>query len=560
MLDLHTLGLAFLEGVGLVLSPCILPILPIILAAGAEGGRKRPLGIIIGFILTFSLFSLLSRQLILLLGIDADILRQVSYGLLILFGVILLSTRLSEEFGEITQRVTTAGEFISLKKGAGLLSGILVGATIGFIWVPCAGPILAVVIVQTITQAATFQSFLILLAFSLGAGIPMLILTLGGRHILTHLSFMKFHAAKIRKLLGLVIIGTVLATSGWFYSPNALLSLPTVTAEKKSIGVDGNKNETKLIHGVTPYPAPEIMDADAWINSSVVNVKDLRHKVILVDFWTYSCVNCVRTIPYLNKWYDQYHDQGLEIIGVHTPEFAFEQKLMNVMHAVEVNNIKYPVALDNQFITWKNYHNQYWPAHYLIDKSGNVVYVHFGEGEYDVMEKNIRYLLGLDEKQNIALPEKPKASHSSSNLTPETYLGSGRMIHFDSRESIVEGHEKSYSYPHHLKVNHWALKGKWLFNAEETTAKSAGASLKLHFHAQKVFLVMGTESGAPIKVSLKLNGHSMLKNGGPGVKDGTLLVEQHTLYEIVSLPKTETREVEIIAQDPGLQIYAFTFG
>lgn len=557
MIDIQTLGLVFLEGLGFILSPCILPVLPIILAAGVQGGRKRPFGIIVGFIIAFSLFTLISRQLILWLGIDSEVLRQAAYILLMIFGVILCSTKLSEEFSEFTQHVAMTDNARAFRNPSGFFSGVLVGATIGLIWVPCAGPILAAVIVQTATQGSTLSSFLTLLSFSVGVSIPMLIITFSGQQVLNKLTFMRYHAPKIRKFLGVVIIVTVLFSSGWLDFIKSNSRLPKMDAEQTMVKIDLQK-DTKLINGMTPYPAPEMTGIDVWINSEALSLASLKDKVILLDFWTYSCINCVRTIPHLNELYKKYHSLGLEIIGIHSPEFAFEQKLMNVSHAIESHDITYPVALDNQFLTWKNYNNQSWPAQYLIDKKGNVVYLHVGEGGYDVIENNIRYLLGLG--MDKTLKEKKIIEKHGFKVTPETYLGHERMSKFQSLQSAHLDEDKTYSYPPYMRLHHWALKGNWHFSKESITAKSVNASLTIRFFAKKIFVVMGTENETPINITLKLNGQPLDKEAGSIVKKSEVLVNKQTLYEIAALPQYERGELEIISQTPGLQLYAFTFG
>lgn len=537
--DILNMGLAFLEGLALIASPCILPILPIILSGSLAGSVKRPVGIIIGFIIVFALFTFFSRQLVLYTGIDLGLIRHISYGLLILFGIVMLSTYLTEKFNIFAQRLTSVGSNIAVlnDQEGGFLSGVLFGSLIAVIWTPCAGPILAAVIVQTVIQQTSIASFFTVLAFGLGAAIPMFLIALFGRRIMAKATFVKSHTTVIRKLLGAIII---LAVFYMIYSESALGMSFSTTAT--SANHDANQLESELLD---PYPAPEIAGITAWINSQPLTIESLKGKVVLIDFWTYSCINCVRTFPYIKNWYQKYHDKGLVIIGVHAPEFDFEKNLNNVEKAVMKNNIPYPVALDNQFITWRNYQNRYWPAHYLIDKKGNVVYQHFGEGEYDVTENNIRYLLGLG-KSNLA----KAADVTMQDQTPETYLGIARQDNYKSPEKVVEDVATLYSYPENLAKNEWAVKGHWIFQIDKIVSASANASLKIHFNAGKVYMVMGTKRNNPVDMKVLLDGNYFK----------TVTVDQHTLYEIVNFPQVKEGVLEFIAKDAGLEIYTFTFG
>lgn len=544
-----SLLLAFVEGLVLIVSPCILPILPIILSAGLDGGRKRPYGLILGFILSFWVFTLLSRKLVMVLGIDTEVFRQISFIVLLLFGLILLSTWLSDQFSVITQKLADVGQKITTRPGQqeGFLSGMIVGVFIGLIWSPCVGPIIAAVLVQTIRQTSDFNSALLLGAFSLGVGVPMLLITLGGKKVLSKLDFFKTHTVLIRKLLGAVIIATVLLTSG-----GNLFHLPSEGAAPKPVAAG-----PKLIHPLShAYPAPDFKGISAWINTSPLTMSQLKGKVVLVDFWTYSCINCVRTLPYVTSWDQKYRKDGLVIVGVHSPEFEFEKKLSNVKMAVKEHHIQYPVALDNNLDTFTNFNNQAWPAHYLIDRSGNVVYTHFGEGEYDITENNIRALLGVNGK---AKATKGSNEGGSFNQTPETYLGYARTEGFSSPQALQRDKAAAYSFPASLPMNSWALSGAWKIGGEQIISVKPGAALRLHFTAKKVYLVLGS-TDKPVTITLFLNGKPLLGQAGKDVKNGQLQVKQHTLYELVNQDKVKSGLLEIKTSAPGLAAYAFTFG
>lgn len=550
LIEFINITLALLEGFALIISPCILPILPIILAGSLEEGKKRPVGIILGFVFAFALFTFFSKKLVQISGIDLNIVRNVSFGLLIFFGIVMLSGYLTEKFNQLTQRLATIGSAVTsfIEPSNGFFSGMLFGGLIGLIWTPCAGPILASVIVQTVMQKTTFSSLLIVLSFGFGAALPMLVIALFGRVLIVKFNFLKRRAMLLRRILGAIIIFSVLYMSygnsmarpfAQSQSDVAKSALPTVLIDK--------------LHNL--YPAPPITGISAWINSPALQINELKDRVILIDFWAYSCVNCARTIPYLNEWYRKYHDKGLIIIGVHSPEFDFEKDLNNVKNAVISYGIKYPVALDNNFSTWQNYNNNYWPAHYLIDQKGNVVYVHFGEGDYEVTDNNIRFLLGLKQSNE---PSKNEDG-GISGQTPETYLGYARMENFYSPERIKKESESQYSYPKALPKHGWALQGTWVVSDEKVIATKANAAIKINFYAGKVFAVMGSRN-LPAEVKVLLNGKQIGINLNKTSINNAVKVTHHGLYLLIEQKQPAQGILEVIATTPGLEVYTFTFG
>lgn len=546
--ELINIGLGFIEGFALIISPCILPILPIILSGSLAGSKKRPIGIIIGFVIMFAIFTLFSRKLTQYSEIDSNLIRHISYGILLLLGVIMLSSYLTEKFSLFTQRLTATGSDNSVINNpeGGLLSGIWFGTLVAIIWTPCAGPILAAVIVQIVIQKTNLMSFLVLIAFGLGAILPMLAIAIAGRSIMAKFNFFKKHAIFFRKILGAIII---LSVAYLIFSEEGI-----GITHAEEIAIPANKS---LQNGISnPYPMPAIEGIDGWINTPPLNVNTLKGKVVLIDFWTYSCINCIRTLPYLRDWYNKYHNKGLVIIGVHSPEFDFEKNFNNVKNAVIKDEIEYPVALDSHFVTWQNFNNQYWPAHYLIDKNGMVVYTHFGEGDYDITENNIRYLLGIN---NPTSAETPK-QEQEFNQTPETYLGYARSENFSSIESITKDKEASYSLPAQLAMDHWALKGNWSIMSDRIISGQKNDAIEIQFHAQKVFMVMGNKMDKPIHVKLLLNGKSLNAQMGKDVLKGTITVDKHSIYEVISLQAPSNATLLAIAMEPGLEIYTFTFG
>jgi len=544
------IGLAFLEGLALIVSPCILPVLPLVLAASAAGGKSRPYGIIIGFVLAFSLFAILARKLVALLGIDLDLVKDASLVLLALFGLVLLSEKLSEKFSSLTQGAANFGNDLAAKGGEGLLSGILIGALIGLVWTPCAGPILAAVLVQVIRQQSDLAGNLVILSFAIGAGVPMLAIALSGRKIMGKLGFFTRHAEAVRKGFGVLILLSVA------YIASGVDAQSLFTSSRKT--EQPAAAELSLQNGLAKaYPAPEFAGLENWINSPPLTLPGLKGKVVLVDFWTYSCINCIRTLPYLTEWDRKYRDQGLVILGLHAPEFEFEKKIDNVKAAVAQHGIGYPVAQDNRFATWDNYRNRYWPGHYLIDRDGRVVYTHFGEGKYEVTENNIRYLLGLKNKAETARSPSPPPA---PERTGETYLGHARADGFGGKETIRRGLPSAYRFPSFLPENQWALNGEWNVEAEKIVAGEKGAALRINFKARKAFLVLGSAGGKPLHVAIRLNGAALGTDAGKDAPGGVVTVERNTLYELVDQKTTRNSLLEIQADEPGLEAYVFTFG
>lgn len=543
------IGLAFLEGLALIVSPCILPVLPLVLATSAAGGRSRPYGIIVGFVLAFSAFAIAARELVSLLGLDLDVVKEVSLVLLALMGLVLLSEKLSEKFSALTQGAADIGNRLAGTGGEGMLSGIVIGALIGLVWTPCAGPILAAVLVQVIRQETDLAGNLVILSFGIGAGVPMLIIALTGRKIMAKLGFFARHAEAVRKGFGVLILLAV-----GYIASGANIEALFMPKEQTA----APRGELVLQEGLDkPYAAPEFAEIETWLSSPPLTMQSLKGKVVLVDFWTYSCINCVRTLPYLTDWDRKYRDMGLVIVGVHSPEFEFEKQTANVEGAIAQHGIRYPVAQDNRLSTWLNFRNRYWPAHYLIDKRGQVVYTHFGEGKYDVTENNIRYLLGLKEKGETIKVEGPTFALGQ---TPETYLGYARADSFGGRETVVHDAQGSYRFPAFLHADAWALNGRWKVERERIVSGEKGAALRLNFKARKVFLVLGTASGKPVRATITLNGESVGNNAGKDAPAGVVTIERNTLYELIDQKTPKNGLLEIETDAPGLEAYAFTFG
>lgn len=539
--------LAFTEGFALILSPCILPILPIILSGGMTGGKRRPLGIIIGFTLFFAVLSLVSSELVRDLGAHFDWIRKIAYGLIIVFGVILFSDYLSGLFSTLTQRWADKGLSYSEKEThSGLWSGIVFGGLVSLVWLPCGGPILAAAIISMAVQKTQIASFFSFLCFAFGSVIPMVLIALMGKKIIQKTQFLKAHLHLIRKIFGLIIIVFALLTG--FFNP---LTFLTKTPIHNNVASDKG-----LIHPVSsPYKAPDFPIQMEWLNSPPLTLKALQGKVVLIDFWTYSCINCLRTLPYVKDWYHKYHDKGLVIIGVHTPEFSFEKDISNVKDAIKRYQIPYPVVLDNNYAIWQRYNNSYWPAHYLIDQQGRVIYTHFGEGDYDITEHNIQLLLGIS-GETAALISSNKTV-SDVDTTPETYLGTDREEAYNGTPNLsATTTPQQYTFPSTLDLNQWALQGSWQINSQHIVTMEKNAAIKIHFKANHVYMVMGTEDNQPVKATVLLN-HQLLTSQDNAT---SFTVSEHRLYTVVNLPKTEEGELEVRFSKPGVKLYTFTFG
>lgn len=567
---------AFLAGIVTVLSPCILPVLPAVLSAGIGKGRLRPLGIIIGLVVSFAFFTLSLTYLVHSLGISANLLRYSAIIIIALFGAVMLFPQLNNLFTQATSSISSLGAKIqshSVTKGSGLVSGLFLGVALGLLWTPCAGPILAVVTTFVATQHVTKEIILITIAYSLGSGIPLLLIAYGGNKAITTIPFFARYAEEIKKFFGALMILSAIALYFNFevyLQQIAIKYIPTLEFEKneqiqRELGklrsspfsqqnISAIKNEQ--IVGELPEiaKAPEVTGINKWINSEPLGISQLHGKVVLIDFWTYSCINCIRTFPYLKDWYHKYKDKGFVIIGVHTPEFEFEKDSDNVEAAVKRFEIFYPVALDNQYKTWENYSNLYWPAHYLIDQNGIVRQVHFGEGAYMETENAIRNLLGIP-------PIKGEEPISSSRpTTPETYLGIDRAKDYQSGIQLKPNETALYNYSPPLQDDHVGLKGQWLAGNQKITSMSDASTLDLNFLATRVYLVMEAET--PQKVLVSLDGRPLPKKYHTvDMNDAAeILVKEARKYDIIDLKGEYGRHQLSLKLPKGVSVYAFTFG
>lgn len=499
---------AFLAGIATVLSPCIFPVLPALLSAGGGKGRLHPIGIICGLICSFTFFTLALTAIVQLTGISADFLRYLAIACIAGFGLLMIFPSLGDRFAQATSGVANLGQSVQEKShqlGSGFWSGALLGIALGLVWTPCAGPILAAITTLVATQAVTWSAFGLTLAYSVGAAIPMLLIIYGGQRIIS-----SRYGEEIRKGFGILMIVTALALA-FHWDATLQQYLPLINIEDNAT-VEG---ELEQLRGSNHALIPELSGITGWINTEPFTLQQLRGKVVLIDFWTYSCINCIRTFPYLKDWDQKYRDKGLVIVGVHTPEFEFEKKLHNVQDAAERFGLKYPIALDSNYKTWLNFNNRYWPAHYLLDQEGNLKSFHFGEGAYQETENEIRTLLGMP-----PLETKPQlAIHRP--ITPETYLGSERTSNLAT------------------------LKGDWQITSEKATA-TGNAGLDLNFLASNVYLVM--ESEQPQQITIYLD----------DLPPREITVHEPRKYDLVKT--TYGRHKLILKVPKDVSLYAFTFG
>lgn len=557
--------LALIAGILTISAPCILLPLPILLGSSVgQKSKTRPLFITLGFVITFAALGITLNFLVQNLGLNPNALRTAAVVLLALFALFMIwptpFEKLTQHLSGLINRAAKTGQ----TAGAGNWGGFVMGVVIGVIWAPCAGPILGSILTLIAQESNTLKALSLLVAYAIGAGVPMLTIAYGGQAVTTRVRFIAQYATRLQQVFGVILLLLALAIHFQYdtllqtkllnrfpvlnggLESKILCALPWYTAEgdecERREAPGSSSNLPPLTSNLKA--APEFTGITNWLNTDrPLTLAELKGKVVLIDFWTYSCINCLRTLPYVTKWYDTYKDQGFVVIGVHTPEFAFEKVTANVARAIQQQGIRYPVAQDNDFGTWGAYSNRYWPAEYLIDQKGNIVRTHFGEGEYDETEMAIKQLLGLSGGATV-----DSGSDLSQVKSPEMYFG------FDRVEFLANGSgrlgEQEYIIPNRLDLNRFALAGTWKLEAEKAVLVRDGGKIKLHFKSAKVHMVVSSLKAGGQSITARVDNYpaTVLHISTPG------------LYTVFDSTDYGDHVLEVTIPDAGFEAFTFTFG
>jgi cytochrome c biogenesis protein CcdA/thiol-disulfide isomerase/thioredoxin len=512
--------------------------------------------------------------------------RTVALFVLALFGITLLSRRAADF---LTRPFVAFGNRIVQAAGNSatpvMLQSALLGVAMGFLWAPCAGPILGLILTGAAISGPSTQTTILLFAYALGAVVSLAVAVLIGGRVFAALKQSLGAGEWIRRGLGFAVLVAVVAIAlGWdtgiltrLSSGNtnrieqALLdALPANAAEAKNAPgmktIGGDEAAELPVEGFLP----PLDGANAWLNSPPLTGQSLRGKVILIDFWTYSCINCLRALPYVKAWHERYGDHGLVVIGVHTPEFAFEKDEGNVRRAVQDLAVAHAVALDNDYAIWRAFKNRYWPAHYFVDANGLIRGHHFGEGEYDESERLIRRLLTDAGQQNlppsisgVQADGVQSAADAGNVASPETYVGYDRARDFSSPGGLSRDQSKFYAAPDDLRRNQWALAGQWTVGREDAVLDAPGGRITFKFHARDLHLVLGSaKAGKPVRFRVTLDGRAPGPDHGMDIDaDGNGVVGEQRLYQLIRQSDgVSDRGFTIEFLDAGAQAFAFTFG
>lgn len=593
---------AYLGGVLTILSPCILPVLPFVFARADRPFRSHGLPLLLGLALAFAAVATLAA-----VG-GSWVVELNQYGryaaiaLLAVFGITLLFPGLADR---MSRPLVALGVRLSDAQAEGaaarpsVLSPLLLGVGTGLLWAPCAGPILGLILTGAALNGASIGTSLLLLAYAAGACTSLAAALLFGGRLFAAMKG-SLHAGEwLRRAAGAAVLAGVAAIAlGLDTGLLARLSIGTTSALEQALieKIDIRKPAppradtdahlegpglmpTAAAREPAPAPArmlgteglfPSLAGATEWINSAPLSVEALRGKVVLVDFWTYSCINCLRTLPYVRAWAEKYKGAGLVVIGVHAPEFAFEKRSANVRRATKALGIDFPVAIDNDFAIWRGFGNRYWPGFYFIDAEGRIRHHQFGEGEYETSEQVIQQLLA--EAGRTKLPSELVAPRGEGvqaapgptrALSGETYLGHEQTHNFASPGGIASDRAKAYQAAASLQMNQWALTGEWTVERERAVANRAQGRIAYRFHARDLHLVLGPPAdGKPVRFRVLLDGKPPLADHGFDVDaQGNGTIDGQRLYQLVrQAAGARERLFEIEFLDPGVQAYAFTFG
>jgi cytochrome c biogenesis protein CcdA/thiol-disulfide isomerase/thioredoxin len=573
--------LAYLGGILTILSPCILPVLPFVFARADRSFVRSTLPMLAGMAATFAIVATLAA-----VGggwaVQANAIgRWAALLLLAVFGIALVFPRVSDR---MTRPLVALGSRLSERqpgKEESVWSSAVLGVATGLLWAPCAGPILGIIFTAAALQGASFSTTLLLLAYALGAATSLALALLVGGKLFARMKKSLGASERIRQVLGvLVLLGVAAIALGLDTRVlSKLSSAQTAGLESglaRKLGLSQDMGETRArtdAMGQLILPVegrlPPLDGLGPWFNSAPLSVQQLRGKVVVIDFWTYSCINCLRSLPYVKAWDAKYRKDGLVVIGVHAPEFAFEREPANVARAIQDLGIRYPVALDNQYKLWSALKNNYWPAHYFVDAQGRVRYHHFGEGNYAMSERVIRQLLaeaGHAPRDGGMAQASASGAQAAAALgeikSGETYVGYGRAANFASAGGLLRDQPKDYAVPPGLTLNDWALGGRWIDGRQSARSLAAGANISFRFHARDLHLVLGSVSGRPVRFKLTLDGQSPGSDAGVDVApSGSGSVGEQRLYQLVrqkGAVRDRTFTIEFL--DPGVEAFAFTFG
>ena len=562
--------LAYLGGVLTILSPCILPVLPFVFARADRPFVKSGLPLLIGMVVSFAAIASLAT-----IGggwaVEANragrtiaLLLFGGFALLLIFPAI--ADRAMQPLVRIGERLSGPG------RSEGLLGSLLLGLATGLLWAPCAGPILGLILTGAALSGASASTVLLLVAYALGAATSLALALLVGGRVFAAMKRSLGAGQWIRRGLGVLILGAVAVIALGLDTRllTRISSGQTNAIESglaRLLGMDDQMpSSSKGLQDEGPLPS--IDGAVAWLNSPPLTREQLRGKVVLVDFWTYSCINCIRTIPHVKALHERYAKDGLVVIGVHTPEFAFERDLGNVRKAIGDFGIRYPVAVDNDWKIWRAFNNRYWPAHYLADATGRIRYHHFGESGQAQTEAAVRALLiesGRQPAMQVARADARGAGAAADfrNIrTRETYLGFARAENFASPGDFIRGRPANYLTPARLALGQWAYGGRWTVREQSGRLEAPGGSVSIRFNARDLHLVLGSPDGKPIRFRVTIDGKAPGADHGLDIDAaGNGRVLDHRLYQLVR-HKAGAREraFTITFLDPGVEAYAFTFG
>ncbi|MCO5130726.1 MAG: cytochrome c biogenesis protein DipZ [Xanthobacteraceae bacterium] len=568
--------LAYLGGVLTILSPCILPVLPFVFARADRPFLRGGLPMLIGMALTFALVATLASVAGGWAVAANQYARFAALALLALFGVALLVPSLAERF---TAPLVALGAKLSGSASDGTVaSSLLLGVATGLLWAPCAGPILGLILTGAALQGASAATSLLLAAYAAGAATSLAAALLVGGKLFAAMKRSLGLSEWLRRGLGALVLVAVAAIA---------LGLDTGLLTQVSLA-GTNRVEQGLLDRFNVASAPKTASPDAsddmlpvegampaldgatqWLNSPPLMREALKGKVVLVDFWTYSCINCLRALPYVRAWADKYKDQGLVVIGVHAPEFAFEKNIANVEKAVRDLKVDYPVAIDNDYQIWRAFNNQYWPAHYFIDAEGRIRHHHFGEGDYDASERIIQLLLSQAGRKlktadlvDVSATGAEAAADMARVKSPETYLGYARAENFVSPGGAARDTRHSYQASVN-ELNSWGLTGDWTVGRERAALDAPGGGIVYRFHARDLHLVLGPGiDGKPVRFRVTLDGKPPGADHGIDTDaDGNGTVTGERLYQLIRQQgDIADRIFAIEFFDPGVRAYAFTFG